>query len=94
MHCNKEARIQVGSELRYHRDPGASRILQSPPARPHMCCTLKSTFPPNLPHLLHDCVVKGIYYSFSQNKTKILSLRKVDNLPSSSSSDLLSLYLL
>ena len=42
----------------------------------YMCCTLKIPFPSHLPHLPHDSMIRHIYYSFSENKAKILVKKK------------------
>ena len=59
----------------------------------YMCCTLKIPFPSHLPDLPHDSVIRHIYYSFSENKAKILVQKKKSNLHSSFSSNLPSLSL-
>ena len=46
----------------------------------YMCCTLKIPFPSHLPHLPHDSMIRHIYYSFSENKAKILVKKKKEQL--------------
>lgn len=81
VHSNQEARFQVGSELRALQETLVPPELPGLPNQAsNMFNTEKSTFPPKLPHLAHDSGIREIYYSLSENKTKMLSLREINRL--------------